>query len=237
MFGNPVLGPRIVPFAQPRLSTDQLPNGHPAFRVTQRFNDWDAIFNTKHHGALDLGNFHCGDALLAMADGFCIPLEDPNGAMGQEVQHDNGYRTQIWHMSRRVNLIGERVKRGRTIGYVGKTGLNTAGCHAHVVVLNPKGQEVDPWPLLDQNRPKPPASIVPWKAIMYVYGEPYNIREGIGGRVIGRAPTGSNHTSSAIHTKGPIYTDPRTGKKRTDWVAIGGNRSIAKSGLKTRRML
>jgi hypothetical protein len=152
MFGNPVLGPRIVPFGSARLPTDVLPNDHPAFRVTQRFNDWDAIFNTRKHGAMDLGNFHCGDAVVAMMDGVVTPLGDANGAIGQNIDHGNGYSTQYWHLSRRVDLFGQQVKKGRTIGYVGKTGLNTAGCHLHVVVYNPSRVLVDPWPLLDQNK-------------------------------------------------------------------------------------
>lgn len=152
MFGNPVLGPRIVPFGQPRLQTDELPNGHPAFRVTQRFGDWDALFRNRIHGAIDIGNFYEGDAVLAMEDGFVIPLADPNGALGQEVQHDNGYRTQVWHLSRRVELMGTYVQRGRTIGYVGRTGLTISGAHVHVACFNAKGEQVDPWPLLDQNK-------------------------------------------------------------------------------------
>lgn len=235
MFGNPVLGPRIVPFAQPRLEADVLPNGHPGFRVTQRFNDWDAIFHTRIHGALDVANFHCGDAVVAMGDGVVTPLGDPNGALGQNIDHGNGYSTQYYHLSRRVNLIGEQVKRGRTIGYVGKTGLNTAGCHLHIVVLNPKRQEVDPWPLLDQNRPKPTPNVTPWYATMYSIGVPF-IRDTPGGTIIRQAKVGERFTSYAI-VKGPEYKDQRTGKTRTDWVEIkglsGGRDAIAKSFLKT----
>ena len=69
MFRNPVYGPRIVPFGQPSLSTDVLKNGHPAFSVTQRFHDWDAIFRNRVHGAMDIGNFYCGDNVLAMRAG------------------------------------------------------------------------------------------------------------------------------------------------------------------------
>lgn len=240
MFGNPVLGPRIVPFASARLETDVLPNGHPGFRVTQRFDDWDAIFHTEKHGALDLGNWHCGDAVVAMADGVVTPLGDPNGAIGQNIDHDNGYSTQYYHLSRRVELIGQRVKKGRTIGYVGKTGLNTAGCHLHVVVINPKRQLVDPWPLLDQNRPTPvpPSGSVPWRATMYTIGVPF-IRLTPGGVIVAKAKLGQTFRSIRIVT-GPAYADQRTGRQRHDWVIVeyqGATASVAKSFMKTRSKL
>lgn len=241
MFGNPVLGPRVVPFAQPRLQTDVLPNGHPSFRVTQRFNDWDAIFHTKEHGALDMGNFHCGDAVVAMADGVVTPLADPNGALGQNIDHDNGYSTQYWHLQRRVELGGQRVKKGRTIGYVGKTGLNTAGCHLHLVVINPKRQLVDPWPLLDQNRPTQPPIlrvVVPWHALMYTIGAPF-IRATPGGTILAKAKVGQTFTSLRI-VQGPAYADQRTGKLRYDWVVVkylASTAAVAKSFMKTRSKL
>ena len=233
MFGNPVLGPRIVPFGQPRLQTDRLPNGHPGFRVTQRFGDPDAFFPGQIHGALDLGNYYEGDAVVAMEDGVVVPLADPNGALGQEVQHDNGYRTQSWHLKRRVDLLGMRINRGRTIGYVGKTGLTIAGAHLHLAVYDPDGQLVDPWPLLDQNKPVIPPG-TPWKAIMYSIGRPF-IRLTPGGKIIGTAKVNQRFNSLRI-VQGPGYADQRNGKMRFDWVIIqyaGNTASIAKSFLKT----
>lgn len=154
MFDNPVGGPRIVPFGQPRKPTDVLKNGHPGFRVTQSFNHWDAIFRNRIHGAMDIGNFFCGDSLKAMDSGTAIHLRDPNGALGVEVRHPNGYRTQLWHMGR-ISLkvpSGSVVRAGERLGRVGRTGLDIGGCHCHVVVLDPTGRRVDPWPLLNQNR-------------------------------------------------------------------------------------
>ena len=150
MFGNPVRGPRIVPFGQPRLRTDVLNNGHPAFRVTQSFGHWDAIFGGIH-GAMDIGNFFCGDSVYSMLGGVAIHLRDPNGALGVEVSHANAWRTQVWHLSKINVPNGVRVPKGRLLGRVGSTGLNIGGCHVHVVTIDPMGHIRDPWPLLDQN--------------------------------------------------------------------------------------
>ena len=100
MFRNPVQGPRIVPFLQPRTTQDVLPNGHPGFRVTQRYGDRDAFGFPGIHGAMDIGNFWCGDKLLAMKYGTVQYLVDPNGALGIQLSHRNRWKTQIWHISR-----------------------------------------------------------------------------------------------------------------------------------------
>lgn len=147
IFRKPVGGPRIVPFGQPRTSSDYLQNGHPGFRVTTRFADWDAIFH-KPHLALDLANYYCGDRVVAMDDGIVSLISDPNGALGVRVSHSNGYKTEYWHLMRRVVKHGQRVSEGALLGYVGKTGLNVNGCHLHLKVLDPQNRPVDPWPLM-----------------------------------------------------------------------------------------
>lgn len=231
MFGNPVMGPRIVPFGSARLQTDYLPNGHPGFRVTQRFSDWDTFFRDRLHAALDLANFQCGDAVLAADDGFVIPLADNNGAIGVEVQHPNGYRSQYWHLSRRAKESGS-VKRGQTVGYVGSSGIVIAGCHLHFVVLNPAGVPVDPWPLLDQNKPVPAAG----DRIMRLIGSPF-IRSKPGGTIVGTAVKGNRVTAYWPPVKGPAYKDQRNGKTRTDWVKLTTGNYIAKSFLVTVQVL
>jgi murein DD-endopeptidase MepM/ murein hydrolase activator NlpD len=152
MFHNPTQGPRIVPFGEARTRYDVLPNGRPGFRVTQRFADWDVYLHKPIHGAIDIGNFYCGDSILAMLRGVCTVLKDPNGAIGVEIRHPNGWRSQYWHLSK-VNVVtGQSVYRGRRIGWVGSTGLDIGGCHCHIVAINPSGVKVDPWPLLYQNQ-------------------------------------------------------------------------------------
>ena len=61
MLGNPTQGPRIVPFGSARLASDRLPNGHPGFRVTQRFSDLDAYFHDH------MASLKASERLLALA--------------------------------------------------------------------------------------------------------------------------------------------------------------------------
>lgn len=173
MFGNPVQGPRVVPFGAARTAADRLPNGRPSFRVTQRFSDLDAFFRDRIHGAMDLGNFYCGDAVLAMEGGHAVHVKDAAGALGIRITHPNGYRSEYWHLSSRKVGSGVSVGRGQHIGGVGSTGLDIGGCHLHVVVLDPQGRKVDPWPLLDQN-------IVAYRILK---GYPINIRQSPGGAI------------------------------------------------------
>jgi murein DD-endopeptidase MepM/ murein hydrolase activator NlpD len=58
------------------------------------------------------------------------------------IQHGFGYETLYAHMSHVSVRVGEKVKRGQIIGYVGNTGTST-GPHLHYEVLK-NGEKVDP---------------------------------------------------------------------------------------------
>lgn len=153
IIGNPVPGPRIVPFGEERSSGDVLFNGRPAFKVTQRFDDVNpALPHLGKHRALDLGNFNCGDAVLAAATGTARTMRDSAGALIVIIRHGDGYETVYAHLGRFAIPEGTStaVLRGQTIGVVGASGLGS-GCHLHFEVkLN--GAHLDPWPLLPQNK-------------------------------------------------------------------------------------
>lgn len=93
--------------------------------------------------AVDLGNGHCGEPVLAMAPGFAIPLFDPgSGAIGVAIEHGRGEVTEYWHLERHVFGTGGRgVTQGQTIGYLGNSGI--AHCHLHLM-LKLDGRAVDP---------------------------------------------------------------------------------------------
>lgn len=142
--GHPVGGPRIVPAGRPRLAVDRLPSGHYGFRVTQGFS--------AHHDGIDLGNFQCNDPIYAPHDGILINRTDPKGALITEIREADGMRTAFGHLQRFAVAGGTRVKRGQLVGYNGNTGLSS-GCHIHMTREDAGGRNLDPWPLLEQNRP------------------------------------------------------------------------------------
>ncbi len=146
---NPTQGPRIVPFLVDRTSSDVLPNGRPAFRVTQRFGDPDRYFPGQH-GAIDQGNYNCGDAMLASVAGTVRNVKDVYGALITEVIESSGARVGYGHLSRFAQDNGAQVSAGAVIGYVGDTGLGGV-CHCHFYRRDANNRLLDPWPLLDQN--------------------------------------------------------------------------------------
>lgn len=172
MLGNPTTGPRIVPFGAARLASDRLPNGHPGFRVTQRFSDLDAFFHDRIHGALDIANFYCGDVMRAMIAGRAEHLRDPNGALGVRITSaDRLHQVEIWHLAEITVAAGATVAKGAQVGLCGSTGLDIAGCHAHIRYLR-SGVPADPWLYLDQN--------ITVKARFNSTTGPVNIRTGPG---------------------------------------------------------
>lgn len=59
-----------------------------------------------------------------------------------KIRHNGTYSTQYLHMSKRAVKVGDYVKQGQTIGYIGMTG-NTAGPHVCYRFWK-NGQQVDP---------------------------------------------------------------------------------------------
>lgn len=146
---RPVPGNRIVPFGQERLASDVLPNGRPAFRVTQRFNDVNPAFpQNGPHRATDLGNWFCGDQVYAVYGGLAKTIgPDQYGALGIIIDHGS-FQSVYWHLNGFTIPRGDAVpvKWGQQIGIVGKTGLG-AVCHVHFEIKI-AGTRIDPEPYL-----------------------------------------------------------------------------------------
>ena len=53
--------------------------------------------------------------------------------LGVTIDHGNGYETSYLYFSKRVVNLGDKVKKGQLIGYVGNTG-NSTGAHVHITL-------------------------------------------------------------------------------------------------------
>lgn len=104
----------------------------------------------KLHDGLDYGAA-CGTPIRAAADGK-VTQRYYNAGYGNRIFVDhgkvNGKRlvTSYNHLSRYNARVGQNVKQGDVIGYVGTTGYST-GCHLHLMTWQ-NGQLVDPAKLL-----------------------------------------------------------------------------------------
>jgi murein DD-endopeptidase MepM/ murein hydrolase activator NlpD len=85
-----------------------------------------------------------GTPIYATGDGVIETADNLAQGYGHHVviNHGFGYQTLYGHMSRIKARVGEKVKRGELIGYVGSTGLSTAP-HVHYEVIR-NGEKVNP---------------------------------------------------------------------------------------------
>ncbi|MFZ6024161.1 MAG: M23 family metallopeptidase [Bacteroidota bacterium] len=85
-----------------------------------------------------------GTPIYATADGVISDAGFNTGGFGNRVviNHGNNYQTLYGHMYRIKARVGQRVKRGEVIGYVGNTG-KSSGPHCHYEVHH-RGTAVNP---------------------------------------------------------------------------------------------
>ena len=100
------------------------------------------LHENRPHEGIDITAAY-GTKIIAPAAGRVIKVGYENG-YGNLVAIDHGYglETRYAHMSRWAVRVGQNVKRGDLLGYVGSTGLST-GPHLHYEVLR-DGRAVDP---------------------------------------------------------------------------------------------
>lgn len=104
----------------------------------------DPVYGTpKLHKGLDF-TAPQGTPIYATGDGRVITAGYDQGGYGNHVIINNGYgyQTLFGHMVRIKAKVGQYVKRGEVIGWVGSTGKST-GPHCHYEV-HINGREVDP---------------------------------------------------------------------------------------------
>lgn len=104
-------------------------------RVTSGFGMRRSPFGrgSKFHYGIDIASVH-GTAICVTADGS-VTFAGYRRGFGNLVivQHGYGFQTYYAHLSRFAVTPGQRVCRGRTIGYMGRTGSAT-GTHLHYEV-------------------------------------------------------------------------------------------------------
>ena len=85
-----------------------------------------------------------GTPIYASADGKIVTMEVSFKGYGKhiEIDHGFGFVTKYAHMHEFAVKLGQKVKRGDLIGYVGNTGLSTAS-HLHYEVFR-NGARVNP---------------------------------------------------------------------------------------------
>jgi len=100
------------------------------------------------HAGVDLAK-QCDTPIMASGDGF-VSVAGWTGDLGNyvEIIHAQyGFSTGYGHQSRVMVQVGQQVKQGDIIGYVGSTGFST-GCHVHFQAINGLGQYFDPTTLI-----------------------------------------------------------------------------------------
>jgi murein DD-endopeptidase MepM/ murein hydrolase activator NlpD len=141
LFGNPVQG---------RIGRPGHPDPVSGFVVTQPFK------GAMVHDGLDIDNGGPPgkDPIIAIRRGTVAEIRvDSNGALIVRLNHADGWSSGYGHLHEfAVTHVGQVVRRGQTIGLLGKTGLGT-GPHVHFDISR-NGVRQDPWPLLQQNHPR-----------------------------------------------------------------------------------
>jgi murein DD-endopeptidase MepM/ murein hydrolase activator NlpD len=104
----------------------------------------DPVYKTsKFHAGLDF-TAPQGTPIYATADGTVSTAGNTGDGFGIHViiNHGYGYQTLYGHMVRVKARVGQAVKRGEVIGWVGSTGKST-GPHCHYEVIK-NGNNLDP---------------------------------------------------------------------------------------------
>jgi murein DD-endopeptidase MepM/ murein hydrolase activator NlpD len=116
--------------------------------LTARFGDYGLW--SGYHTGLDF-NGNTGDPIMAIANGVVISA-GYDGSYGNKtvVRLDDG--TEIWycHQNSFGVSVGDVVRGGEVIGYIGSTG-HVTGSHLHVEVRPGGGDPVDPYLAMQQH--------------------------------------------------------------------------------------
>jgi murein DD-endopeptidase MepM/ murein hydrolase activator NlpD len=115
-------------------------------RVTSLFNQG------RHHPAIDLAG-RLGSPVLITTASQTVVFAGWRGGYGNAVITIDVYgRTHLYgHLSGIASKVGQRMRQGETLGYLGSTGHST-GPHVHYEVRDRKGNHINPVTLLFPGR-------------------------------------------------------------------------------------
>ena len=116
-------------------------------RISSRYNLKRRIahygYRVKPHRGTDFAAAN-GTPIMATADGTITKSSYTRGnGKYVKIRHNSTYETQYLHMSRRKAKVGQFVKQGDVIGYVGSTGSSSGNHVCYRFWKN--GKEVDPF--------------------------------------------------------------------------------------------
>lgn len=117
----------------------------------------------KHNGIDLVGTGSTLDYIVAHSDGTvtavrkdCNATYKTGSSYGNyvKIKHTNGYYTLYAHLKYgSVSVkVGDKVKKGQVIGYMGNTG-HSFGAHLHWEVRNTKDVKIDPTPYINADLP------------------------------------------------------------------------------------
>ncbi len=115
-----------------------------SYSLTATFGQYGGYWSGGQHTGLDF-NGDTGDSIYAVANGL-ITSASYDGAYGNKTVLTLDDGTEIWfcHQTSFNVSVGDTVRSGDLIGYVGSTG-NVTGAHLHVEVRPGGGDPVDPY--------------------------------------------------------------------------------------------
>ena len=186
----------------------------------------------KHHNGTDYAGAH-GSPIRSVGDGV-IKSVAQNGSYGKYVTiaHGNGYRTLYAHLSRTMVRVGQRVRKGQTIGGMGSTGTAT-GTHLHLEVLDRSSRPINPESFLQvsKNQSKTQTPMVSGKQKINFYKQAQSLRQryaALGGSVA--AIPGVSHSVSPAGNQ----VVPKAKKKIRSHKNVVSRKPVsAKRGLKS----
>lgn len=110
--------------------------------ISSYFGYRDIEIGSTYHKGLDIAEYK-GAAILA-SDGGTVTYSGECGDYGNmiEILHDNGEITRYAHCDSLLASVGDKVRQGECIAYMGDTGLAT-GVHLHFEIIV-DGERTDP---------------------------------------------------------------------------------------------